>query len=53
MLLTGLKFICLFFAVKYTWVNIFRFLRGQNIPSANSSVQAIGITGFIFLQWLI
>jgi hypothetical protein len=48
-----MKFICLFLAIKYTVVNGGRYYRGLVIPASNFTVQALGIAGFIYLQWLL
>ena len=48
-----LKFVSLAVAVWLTLVNGGRLLRGQNIPPINLIFQAIGITAFVYLQWLV
>ena len=47
------KIIFLFIAVVMTIVNTSRLFGKVTIPSVNFTVQAIGVTGFITLQWLI
>ena len=47
-----LKLLFLFLAVMWTLVNTARFIGKQDIPALNFILQAIGITGFIWLQWL-
>lgn len=51
MILTIIKFICLFIGIRYSIVNIGRMMYKQDIPSSNTFLQALGITGFIFLQF--
>lgn len=47
------KLLFLFIAIWFTTVNISRMRMRSNIPAVNFIIQAIGITGFIYLQWLI
>ena len=53
MIILIFKAIFLFLAVFFVTVNIGRIIAHNNIPVPNSMYQAIGITGFIVLQWLI
>lgn len=53
MILTIIKFICLFLSVRFTIVNVGRMIYKQDVPSSNTFLQALGITGFIFLQFFI
>lgn len=46
-----IKIICLFLAVRFTLINGTKFSRGQTISSQNFIWQAIGITGFVVLQF--
>jgi len=48
-----LKLICLFVAVLFTIVNIVGLGFKNPIPPINFILQSAGITGFIYLQWLI
>lgn len=52
-LLTVIKFACLLWGTWYTIINTGRMKYRQEIPSSNSFIQALGITGFIFLQFFI
>ena len=47
------KIMFLFVAVLMTIVNTTRLFGKDDIPAVNFTVQAIGVTGFITLQWLI
>jgi len=47
------KLICLFTAVMFTTVNLVRAYHAREIPAMNFVIQALGMTGFIYLQWLI
>lgn len=42
----------LFLAVWFTIVNVIRVIGRNNVPAVNILIQAIGITGFVYLQWL-
>jgi len=46
------KLIFLFLAVWMTLINIELFISVAFVPAVNFILQAIGITGFIWLQWL-
>lgn len=46
-----LKFICLFLGIWLTIVNVGRVIYKQEVSSSNLFLQALGITGFIFLQF--
>ncbi len=48
-----LQCVSLFVAVLFTSVNIFRACAKHDIPGINFVLQAIGITGFAILQWVI
>ena len=48
-----LKTAFLFIAVWFTIVNIGRIAVKNNLPAVNLFFQAIGIAGFITLQWII
>lgn len=52
MILTIIKFICLFIGIWLTIVDVGRVIYKQEIPASNIFFQALGITGFIFLQFL-
>jgi len=47
-----IKLSFLFIAVFFTTVNISRIFYKQQIFPINFILQSIGITGFIWLQWL-
>lgn len=47
-----MKVFCLFLAVWFTLVNTIRVIGRSNIPAINIILHAIGITGFVYLQWL-
>ena len=47
------KALFLFLGILFTIVNIMRALGRNKIPPGNTILQAIGITGFIVLQWLL
>lgn len=47
------KIIFLFIAIWFTIINVTRSIRQQSIHTANFILQAIGLTGFIVLQWII
>lgn len=47
-----LKFIWLFLSVWWTIINFVKLIRGHKIPAGNVILQVVGITGFIYLQWL-
>lgn len=46
-----IKCICLFLAIWFTIVNTVKMVYKQNIPVNNFFIQAIGITGFLILQF--
>ena len=48
-----LKIGFLFLAIWFSLVNSIRFFKSNSIPGMNIILQAIGITGFIVIQWLI
>lgn len=51
MTLTIIKFICLFIGIWFSIVNVGRATCKQKVPALNTFFQALGITGFIFLQF--
>jgi hypothetical protein len=52
-MLITLKFICLFIAIWFSLINISRIMHKCDVVAINFIIQAIGITGFVILQWLI
>lgn len=52
MTITIIKFICLFIGIWLSIVNVGRMKYKQDVPVANLFFQALGITGFVFLQFL-
>lgn len=52
MLVVG-KIIFLFIAIWFTLINVTRTIREQGLKPMNFIWQAIGLTGFIVLQWII
>lgn len=48
-----LKYAFLFLAIWFTIINISKVCMRNSIPFANFLYQAIGITGFVIMQWLI
>jgi hypothetical protein len=53
MMMLILKIAFIFVAILFTLVNINRTYNANRIPAINFIMQAIGIVGFIVLQWLI
>jgi hypothetical protein len=51
--LFALKIVFLFVAILFTITNIIRLGYKNDIPTMNLIWQALGITGFVTLQWLI
>jgi hypothetical protein len=51
MTLIIIKFIFLFIGIWFSLINIGRLKYEQDIPASSSFLQALGITGFIFLQF--
>jgi hypothetical protein len=47
------KFICLFLSISFGFINVARVIYGTNIPENNNFLMALGIAGFVTLQWLI
>lgn len=47
------KFICLLLGVVYGFSNIAKVYYKQHISSAQMFMMGLGITGFVFLQWVI
>lgn len=52
MTLIIIKFICLLIGIWFSLINIGRLKYEQDISAPSSFLQALGITGFIFLQFL-
>lgn len=52
MTLTIIKFICLLIGIWFSIVNIGRLKYEQDISAPSTFFQALGIAGFIFLQFL-
>lgn len=52
MTFTIIKFICLFVGIWLSIVNMGRMKYEVDVPAVNTFFQALGITGFIFLQFL-
>lgn len=50
---TILKFVCLAFAIAYTFANVVEALRFHYIDSAPLLIMGGAWAGFIVLQWLI
>ena len=48
-----IKIICIFLVVLFTLVNSAKVWHKEAVPAINFLLQAIGITGFIVLQWLV
>ena len=53
MTLTIIKFICLLIGIWFSIVNMGRMKYKQDVSTSNTFLQALGITGFIFLQFFI
>lgn len=53
MIILGLKVIFLFIAIMFTFVNVLRSFNENDVSGTNFAIQALGITGFITLQFLI
>lgn len=53
MIILGLKVVFLFIAIMFTFINTLRTIGKNPVPGANFAIQALGITGFITLQFLI
>jgi hypothetical protein len=51
-MLEALKVLCLFLTVFFTVVNALRATLKQEVPLMNFIFQALGITGFVYIQWL-
>jgi len=47
-----LKLVCLFLGVFFTIVNTLKIIANSGIHAAWIILQALGITGFIYFQWL-
>lgn len=48
-----LKLACLFMGIWFTLINTSNTFLKDNVPAANYFCQALGITGFVYLQWII
>lgn len=48
-----IKFICLLLAIWFTIVNTGRLMNREPISGANTFLQALGIAGFIFIQFIL
>jgi hypothetical protein len=46
-----IKLIFLFLAIWFTLINTIRVVGGGSVPAINILINAIGITGFVWLQW--
>lgn len=53
MWITFIKLICLYLAIKYTYVNTARIIKNKNVSNGNTTLMAMGIAGFLFLQFLL
>lgn len=51
MIFTILKYVCLLFAITYTFSNAVKWSRGHEIAGVNMVIMALSITGFIVLQF--
>jgi len=49
----ALKIFCLFIGIMYSYSNTINAMHGKKVPSTMVILQAVGITGFITLQWLV
>lgn len=47
------KFICLLLAATYGYSNTLKAIRGFKVTSPQVLLMAIGVSGFIMLQWVI
>lgn len=47
------KYVCLLLGVVYGFSNTAKVYRKQSISSAQIFMMGFGITGFVFLQWVI
>jgi hypothetical protein len=47
------KFICLYLIIYFGFINVARVIHGTNITENHNFLMALGIAGFITLQWLI
>jgi hypothetical protein len=48
-----LKCLFLFLGINWTFVNFGAIKYGHSVTWQNFALQSVGITGFIFLQWII
>ena len=51
-IVTILKFICLALAITYGFSNVGKLFRGRYVGAFQIWFMAIGIAGFVTLQWL-
>lgn len=47
------KAVFLFLAIRWSIINVMKNGRREAVPRWNFILQALGITGFVVLQWLI
>ena len=47
-----IKVVCLFVTILFTIVNAARLYNKNSLPVANFLLHGIGLTGFIYLQWI-
>jgi hypothetical protein len=47
-----IKILFLFLGIWLSIVNMVRTYKKINIPAINMALQAIGVTGFVYMQWL-
>lgn len=48
-----IKLFCLYLAITYGYSNTVKVIRGAGISNFQISMMGIGITGFIFLQFML
>lgn len=48
-----IKLVCIFIAIFFTLVNVTKIIYRDDIPVLDFALWAIGLTGFIYLQWMI
>ena len=49
----AIKAFFLFLAVLFTFVNFYRAYCHQDVSAPNSVLWAVGVVGFVVLQWMI
>jgi len=52
-IIEALKLISLILTVRYTFVNFGRLYHGESISSANTLLMAVGISVFVYLQFIL